>query len=179
MSTKSVDSLIELQELNALLRSLDQVLERTQQEIKRERAKHPTSEENLKAEIARLSATETQLKNKINRLKKVCSKRKEEIKDWQEHFSNVPDEEKPQAKQQLNTEISRRLKELSDKEAEISHLYLAHNPLVGEIEFKKIQLEAFYAGAHSLPAEEDPRIKEILLKRERVLSKINELTSSK
>jgi seryl-tRNA synthetase len=175
MSTKTNKSANELKELSALLRRLDQILERTQQVVKQERQSRPTSEATLKAEINNLITTKAQLNNKINRLKNVCAKRKEEIKDWQEHFSNVPDLEKPMAKQQLNIEVSRRLKEISDKEAEIGRLYLEHNPLVGEIEFKKIQLEAFYAGAHLLPIEEDPRIKEILMKKERVLSQINKL----
>ena len=166
---------LELEQNNELLKEIDKVIVHILEDIKKERSEDPPTEERLHQDIDQLLVLKEQVKNKINRLKGACAKRKNEISEWQQWFEKIEEVDKSLEKKQLDDEVNWRFKEITQKESVISRLYLDNQDFSGQIEAKKIQIEALKAGAHLLPSEEDPRLKEALRKKERLLSKINRL----
>jgi hypothetical protein len=165
----------ELKQHHDLLKDIDKVIENIHVDIEKERGKDPPTEASLNLEIKKLIVAKDQVKNKINKLKTVCAKRKDEILEWQHWFDKIEEVDKSAEKKQLDAEVNRRFKEITEKESEISRLYLENQEFAGKIEAKKIQLEAIKAGVHLLPPEEDPRLKEVLSKKQRILAKMDQL----
>ncbi len=140
------------------LQWLNRSLEQVRAEIGAERARGPLSQAELEQEISDLQQNISQLETRLKRLKVTCAKRKTEISQWQDWFAAQDDHDLAQDKQLLDAEVTRRLREIEEKEAEISRLLLRREELTGEIEMRQVRIEALRAGVHDLPMEQDPRI---------------------
>lgn len=137
---------------------LNRLIPELKQQLAAERANPPACQESIEVEIAQAQIELDKLEAKLTKEKKATKKRKKEIDDWKTWYNSNPHIDKSEALVKLEVEISWRSQEIADHETTIAALEVAKLDAMGELEKRKLQLDAFLEGFYELPVDADPRL---------------------
>ncbi len=133
-----------------------------------ERQNPPTDSTELEEKHRQAKADLEEIQNEIKSHKSKAAELKDRITNMKEDFEQTPAESRPENW----TELSKNIKPLSDgiieSESAISALEMRRFAAEQAMSQAEIALEAFKAGYHEKPIEEDPRLKAVIEERDRV-----------
>lgn len=158
--SKSIANLqSQVEEAQEHIALLTRALSELRLQIEAERSNVPPSAEVIETDILKAEMRLENVQTKIDKEKQKCKKRKKEIDEWKRWYHSIAEIEKSQAREKLDLEINWRSQAISKCEVKISQLKAEELVKMGDLEKKKIQLEAFTNGVYDLPIESDPRLK--------------------
>jgi len=140
--------------------------------INSERQSPPTDSSEYETKLMQAKAEQENIENSIKSYKSEATELKNQISIIKKDFEQTPIEKK----QEICSELTNKIKPLGEKiiecESAICALEMrkfATEQAVSQIE---ISLEAFKAGYHEKPIDEDPRLKELLKEKVRLAGKL-------
>lgn len=147
-------------EAQANVAFLSRVISELRQQLEEERKQLPISQASIETDILKLEKQCEKVQAKIAQKKAKSKSRKQEIDDWKRWYNGIGHIDKTQAREQLALEIDWRAQAIAEYETQISQLGPEELAITGELEKKKMQLEAFLTGVYERPIAEDPRLTE-------------------
>ncbi len=153
-----VTSLSQIQEAQDYVVFFTRLLSELKLQIEAERSNLPPSADVIETDILKLQMSLEKVQTKIDKEKQKCKKRKQEVDEWKSWYSSIAQIDKSEAREKLDLEIKWRSQAISKCEAKISQLQAEELVEMGNLEKKRIQLEAFTNGVYDLPIESDPRL---------------------
>jgi hypothetical protein len=102
------------------------------------------------------------VQSELEKAKELARKRKDEIDEWKTWYEKLPAAEKASSIDRLQNEIRWRADELATNGNKINELIPKEFETRGKFEMAKQKLDAFHAGVHKRPIEEDPRLTSII-----------------
>lgn len=161
-SKAEIQNKVALKEAKARVKLLKSAADEIRARIKAERAETIHDPSVIQVEIERARINWEKVQSELDQAKGLSQKRKDEIDEWKAWYEKLPTAEKQSGLERLQSEIGWRANELATNGQKINELIPKEFEARGAFEMAKIKMEAFRAGVHQLPEDEDPRLKGVL-----------------
>ena len=166
-----------LEETKARAKSLKFTADGMREQIMKERAQLIHGPSSIQAEIDQTRLAWEKVQSDLDQVKGLSRKRKDEIDEWKAWYENLSMEEKPSGLERLQKEIGWRADDLSSNGEKINELNLRELEARGAYEMAILKLEAFHAGVHKRPLEEDPRLVGVMAELDKETASVAQLES--
>src|SRR5262245_36316832 len=159
-----------LKEARTRVKLLKSALVEIRAQIQTEHAAGAADPTALQADVARAQSQLEKVQSELSQAKALSRKRKNEIDEWKGWYEGLSDAEKPAGLISLQNEINWRASELDSNGQRINGLMMAEIEVMGALEMANQKLSAVQAGVHTLPIEEDPRLKSALVEFDKAVA---------